>query len=668
MRRSVDISDRPDQKAPSSPKVQPKKLDGAFKAASGKHLSHTTPKRPREEASSDGAQARPDEGEKTSPDEVENVTANVASFKDEGVSDVTEMDKGGIKKGSALRYKYRKRDSEEGWEEGDGPPPFKRVRVNPNQCGWHPYNRNGCLVGADRCEALLATLLGKFDEEEADHAAVAIEADPDQPRRFLEHTKKMCQRDERLAQPDGSPMVCASVGHSHVNQVFRNILNSAKTSHQSLRKIADKEGRISLSLVKVQDQVLARKCKQGLSLEMLSHKLELEEGRNGVELVQLTLNDAHSAAMSQHEMQAVRHLEHVILSTETSLVKAINHLEIWRKLCSDGGFTALAMSSSFQAVVDLIASTCKSVWLTKMYDFHANTINAKTRRVTWALIGSLSYIPNTAPYCRHAIFEQAYNKPINQEESLCQVVAVAKVKDLKVVKYTEFLVQTETVLERFHDAYQHTGAYDDMKEDKTTDSVLLLCDLIMAKALLSNSKDLAETIRTAELEAEKIIRGSIGTKGRSKLPPIPEHLKTVSAQAGPITSTVKKQNLPGPQVLQYNADGTSVMEKQPQLVSIKSNEVSDVDWVSTLTNVTTKDIQKAQIYQAINQLGNSSGVLPQQDDLITMAAQANMKGVIEVRAKRALNPGLSAYIYSLSRGWKFRTSNLFVIIYQNICI
>jgi len=425
------------------------------------------------------------------------------------------------------------------------------------------------------------------------------------------------------------------VGHSHLVQVLRNFLNGAKCQHPSLKRVVDKDGRLSLQLLGAMDQPMAYTCKRGLSIELLSFKLEKEQGPSGVALVQMTLNDAHTIAMSQHEIQALRHLEEVILTTEASLAAKHNHVELWRKKCSEGGFASLAMADCFPQVVDLVVSTCKGPWLKRMCDFHDDMINASTRRITFANIGALSHIPLTYPWVRHACFKKSYDKPSKQEDRVCTSVSPGKLKELASADKQKFLAQAETVLQRLHEQYAETGALEDLKDRGGHENLFLVVDMSFAKTLLNSKKDtIGKDLQEAEREAEKMIRNALGPKGRSRLPPALVDLAVNQEKTAKQGTASVQDIVPGPLLIKYS--GSSAIGSQPALVITRTEETVDIDWVNTLNNMTQVDVKKAEVIVALNRLSN---LLPSQQDLVIVRGKSDLKGLLQVRSKRVLEKG-----------------------------
>eukprot|EP00974_Lingulodinium_polyedra_P017129 1661009-Lingulodinium_polyedra.AAC.1 len=64
-----------------------------------------------------------------------------------------------MKRAAAARVKYR-------YGLGDG-----MLLIPPMHIGFHPLNRNGVGINAERCSQILREVLGQFDYNEACHDA-----------------------------------------------------------------------------------------------------------------------------------------------------------------------------------------------------------------------------------------------------------------------------------------------------------------------------------------------------------------------------------------------------------------------------------------------------------------------------------------------------------------
>jgi hypothetical protein len=538
-----------------------------------------------------------------------------------------------VKKGAVLRYKYRlKSQSPVGGE--DGLAPVIKQLLNPNQCGWHPYNRNAAKISPSRCVQLLSHLLGKFDPEEADTGAVAIQENPKTPNRFAQYTKQLTERDGRLAKPDESiAMLCAMVGHSHIMQVLRNICNAADGS-EALHGIVDKSGRLNVQLVEGQDIPLAKRARAGLWVEMLSFKLEEEEGRRGVELVQMCLNDAQTEAMADHEMQVVRHAEQFVLTSEPRLLQSSSFLKLARESAKEAGFTDFAMDDSFEDVMEVIMSTCQGPWLQRMFEFHERTINPKYRRISLETFGALRHFPLHLVWLRNAFFKKAYDEVPGQENRVvCAVVTKPKIMKIVKAEYAGFLAQAESILEKYQATYQAAGLYKFVLQPYSEAQILQSVDLKVASTVMStNSLAQAQTrLERTDSELTQMLYRVLRKEAQSMVKPVSEPAGDVSQ------SDVQKsaELAPGPVLIKYD-EGGRALGAQPVLMAAKEEAAISHKWAETLHRVNETELQKARIFSALCLLQR---LAPSMEGMVDVVAKPDMRGVFQVVAKETLVQG-----------------------------
>ena len=132
-----------------------------------------------------------------------------------------------IKRSSALRVKYR---------------------VFPNATAFHcslvaqhAQNRGGIAINGSRCDEILRQVLGHFDEEEANHGAVAIEEAPGSFS-IRDYNRWKAVDDSAVAEVSEAAVPYGSVGSSHINQVVRSTVFKAKS--ELVHKALGAEGRL----------------------------------------------------------------------------------------------------------------------------------------------------------------------------------------------------------------------------------------------------------------------------------------------------------------------------------------------------------------------------------------------------------------------------------------
>ena len=100
------------------------------------------------------------------------------------------------------------------------------------------------------------------------------------------------------------PAVAGSLSHSNFNCAMRNILGRKKgcecpmqeTCKCNLRVICDDQGMLSLALVKAKDEEWHALCEKGITWEMLSPDMDVEEPEAAL-VISIALNKKNEASM-----------------------------------------------------------------------------------------------------------------------------------------------------------------------------------------------------------------------------------------------------------------------------------------------------------------------------------------------------------------------------------
>ena len=116
------------------------------------------------------------------------------------------------------------------------------------------------------------------------------------------------------------PAVAGSLSHSHVNCSMRNIVGRKRgcecpmqeTCKRNHRVICDDQGMFSLALVKAKDEDFAQLCENGISWELLSSDMDVEDPDAAL-IISIALNKKNETAMKTGHTD--------IMSTLVSLCK-----------------------------------------------------------------------------------------------------------------------------------------------------------------------------------------------------------------------------------------------------------------------------------------------------------------------------------------------------------
>ena len=187
------------------------------------------------------------------------------------------------------------------------------ARVGPIHIGFHPANRNGEPPSAERCLSLLKDILGQgFDPNEADCNAVLVQEAPGSVS--INHfNAKACDGNDQLAPSVGGIAVTyGSLSHSHLNQVFKNIMAGLRLDVPKIT--SPSTGRLDIALLELIDPAFARYCRDGLMWDILSHKI-IDEVPDGLNIIQAACNCKHAVAMLPHEMEAIAGLSRMCIKS-----------------------------------------------------------------------------------------------------------------------------------------------------------------------------------------------------------------------------------------------------------------------------------------------------------------------------------------------------------------
>ena len=230
-----------------------------------------------------------------------------------------------LKRAAALRQKYRLH--------------LKPRHLSPALVAQHPMNRGGMAINGSRADELLRQVFTHFDEEEANHGAVAVEEQPNSSA-IRDYNKEKALGDPALADVPEQAVPFGSLGASHINQVLRNIIFKATST--LVPEAMDSTGRLSLEHVGIHDPAMGVACDQGLKWDVLSHVIEREEP-DGLSCIVAALNDRGQAQMLMHEMEALKTLARAC-TREGQIAQGVGMGTV-RETLRQQGYSALAESA-----------------------------------------------------------------------------------------------------------------------------------------------------------------------------------------------------------------------------------------------------------------------------------------------------------------------------------
>ena len=196
-----------------------------------------------------------------------------------------------------------------------------------------------------------------------------------------------------------------SLSHSHLSQVFKNILGQVPLG---VDNIADREGRAPLKILREVDEKLAKACAQGLQWEILSYKLSEEEPR-GCEIIQAAANSKNGVALTYHEMELLSSMAKWCSRTsamaETVRYESAREAMVltYPDLATEEGLLGI-----FRLVVDLGAEGAP--FLKSLQGFTSRFVNPELRRLRLQAFNSVSELALEWPHLKVAILKWAYKQ------------------------------------------------------------------------------------------------------------------------------------------------------------------------------------------------------------------------------------------------------------------
>ena len=200
------------------------------------------------------------------------------------------------------------------------------TRIPCSQIGAHPANRDGQGPSGHRCLELTDKIIHMgFDTVEADANGVLVE---ERPGSLCIHDANLwfSTVDDLLAGLADHPISYGTLSHSTLSQLMRNIYagvvvdaprthsviedhadTSAVAEYESLPRIVDASGRLSVSLLQGVDAAFSNAVHGGNLWEILSYRIE-EEEPDGCAVIQSALNAKNGTFILVHEMQAISRL------------------------------------------------------------------------------------------------------------------------------------------------------------------------------------------------------------------------------------------------------------------------------------------------------------------------------------------------------------------------
>ena len=330
--------------------------------------------------------------------------------------------RGLITQAMAYRVKYRKLDFQN--------LPI-RIPIQIRNLGAHTKNRGGLYPAGVRCKNLcIEVLLAGFNQEEANHAGVCVEERSVEERSvgaragggqtFREFNVFHSRKSELLSscfQEGYDDVTYGTLSHTHIMLVLRAWLTAAKwdipPNEERGLVYCDAEGKLSLTAVADHENAkeLVASCKDGLLMEVLSYKMDIEEP-GAASIISQAHNKGQEAALATTELTAVAVLRGEIIRQRTTLEKAqeVAYQSVREKVREE--LDTYVDEPDFIDLFDFLVGVGagQNSYIDGLLDFGSRFVDAKIRRLRLGAFAEAGKIDVRCPRVKIAVLKRAYRK------------------------------------------------------------------------------------------------------------------------------------------------------------------------------------------------------------------------------------------------------------------
>ena len=210
------------------------------------------------------------------------------------------------------------------------------------------------------------------------------------------------------------PAVAGSLSHTHFNCTMRNILGRKKgcecpmqaPCNCNLRVICDEQGMFNLALVKAKDEEWGELCEKGITWEMLSADMDVEEPEAAL-IISIALNKKNEASMKTAHTEIMKTLVSLCKPSPGSCEVPFEPIrgrmvELYGPAVDHPDFR-----KAFQLVLD--AGGHDSPHMKDLQSFSKVFVNAKLRKMRWEAYLVAEY-PVEFPKVKNACIKWAYQQ------------------------------------------------------------------------------------------------------------------------------------------------------------------------------------------------------------------------------------------------------------------
>ena len=321
--------------------------------------------------------------------------------------------------GMAWRVKYRKCD--EGGK-------VLRVKFQIASLGVHRKNRGSLYPAGRRCKSLILDVgdVG-FLKESLEHACVVVEEMPidvarsrgDKYESGATYNMRQSKKDEFLKTCFEMPhndVRGLMLSHNHMMLVLRAFLTKAKwqlpANEEKGLVYCDAQGKLSLSAVADHPNMkqLAETIQEGLEVELLSYKMDLEEP-TAASIISQSLNIEQELALRTSELTAVSVLKgEMIAQMGKDLSQDVAYTSVLERVRRE--LKLAASEPDLPDVFDFLRSlgVGKNSYVDKLLQFGAAFVDSKKRQLRFSAFAVVNKINHDFPLSRVAVIKRAYRK------------------------------------------------------------------------------------------------------------------------------------------------------------------------------------------------------------------------------------------------------------------
>ena len=303
-----------------------------------------------------------------------------------------------------------------------------KQRLSIRSLGVHPHNRGGVFPSGLRCKSVCQDVIqAGFVKEEVNHAAVVVEETPYEDLRSRgdayvtgkAYNTAQSSADEHLVscfQPPNDDVRYMMLSHNHMLLILRAFLGGARWDlpRDERRGITycDDQGDLSRAAVAGNRNggELAELCTEGITCEILSWKMDLEEP-TAAAIISQALNKSSQLALRTTELTAVAVFKGEIIVQMSKNTSQRVAFETVRDRVQHQLDTAVD-DPDLPAVFEFLISLGVGVnsYVDDFLDYASKFVDSKKRQLRLVAFLMVNQIAEQAPWTKVAVLKRAYRK------------------------------------------------------------------------------------------------------------------------------------------------------------------------------------------------------------------------------------------------------------------